>query len=309
MLDRVVPERCAAIVIAAPSDPLRRRFVLELGSLPARGLVDRLVGAEASQVEAPLSQGEVGVVLYAAARLLGEVAGASYQVLTVITTRAALRATLGSGDLAFWPIHFEVAGVEGVARVWLPDEALGRPPLVRPHPRLGTLPLAVRLFRGRARLLASELMTLAPGDAIVLDEVAANGELFAAVEGSTRALFRCCLDGSRVVIQEIIPGREAGSTGGAMSEVDVIEGLERAGDVEVELTVDVARLRLRLADLARLRPGEVLGTAVEVGAHVRLRAGALDIAEGELIDIEGKLGVLVTAVFPSTSDATPPGDQ
>jgi type III secretion system YscQ/HrcQ family protein len=301
MLDRVIPERCLAVLVAAPADPLRRRFVLELGSATARGLVDRLLGAASTYIEAPLSEGELGALLYAAARLVAEAGGGALQVLGVATTREALREALGAGDLAFWPVRFDLDGLEGALRVWLSDESLAGPPRARPPAALAALPLSLHLFRGRARLLVRELTELAPGDAVVLDEATEEGELLGEVEGSRRALLRCRLDHGQVVVQEIISGREAGSPGGTMNEAEVHQGLERAGDVEVELTVDVARLRLRLAELARLCAGEVLGTAVDVGAHVRLRAGELDVAEGELVDVEGKLGVLVTAVFPTAA--------
>ncbi len=310
LLDRVVPERCVAVAIASSDDPLRRRFLVELEAAMARALVDRLLGAaEPTPIEAPLAEGEAGVLLYLAARLLAELGG-SHRVVAVLGSRAGLRKALDEGDLAFWPVRVRVGARSGVAtegtlRVWLSEPSgasVESPPSPSPAPAaLAALPVGLRLFRGRARLRVDELGELDVGDAILFDEAAEEGELFAEVEGSRRALLRCRLDGSNVVVQEIVPGRDAGRRRGgkAMSQADAEGGLALAGDVEVELTVDVARLRLRLGELARIRPGEVLGTGVEVGERVRVRAGELDVAEGELVDVDGKLGVLVTKVFPT----------
>ena len=69
--------------------------------------------------------------------------------------------------------------------------------------------------------------------------------------------------------------------------------LQAAGDVPVELVVELARIELSLSELAALRPGEVLATGRAIGEHVVLRAGERVIARGELVDIEGEVGVRV----------------
>jgi type III secretion system YscQ/HrcQ family protein len=309
LLDRVVPERCVAVAVASPIDPLRRRIVVEIDAAMARALVDRLLGAtEPTAVEAPLGEGEAGMLLYLAARTVAETTRGTYQVVTVLTSRAALRAALDDGDLAFLPVRLEVASTQGMLRVWLPAELPPAEPSARAPVALGSLPISLRLFRGYARLTGDELARLAAGDAVLLDDAVMDGELLAEALGSSRTLLRCRLDGTTVVVQEVVPRRAAGaratsgeSEGNAMSRSEAEMSLERVGDVEVELTVDVARLRLRLGELARIRPGEVLGTVVDVGERVRLRAGELDVAEGELVDVDGKLGVLVTKVFPTST--------
>ncbi|MBC7171357.1 MAG: FliM/FliN family flagellar motor switch protein, partial [Polyangiaceae bacterium] len=284
MLDRVIPERCVAVAIAAPADPLRRRFVVELEPRIARSLVDRLLGvAEPPPVDAPLSEGEAGVLLYLAGALVAALAEGEYHVVGMLTSRASVRAALAEGDLSFWPIRLRIGSVEATLRLWLPEHfpALAVPR--RAPPALAALKLELRLFRGRARLVAHELASAAAGDILLLDEPAPVGELFGEVIGSKRTLLRCELDKDHLIIREVVPGRDAAaSTGKNMSRTEAEEGLARALDAEVELTIDVARVRLRLGELARLRPGEVLGTAVDVGERVLVRAGDLDVAEGEL---------------------------
>lgn len=72
--------------------------------------------------------------------------------------------------------------------------------------------------------------------------------------------------------------------------------LETAGDVPVELVVELARFELPLAELAGLAPGEVLATGRALGERVLLRAGERVVAVGELVEVEGEIGVRVLRV-------------
>ena len=69
--------------------------------------------------------------------------------------------------------------------------------------------------------------------------------------------------------------------------------LTELDDAPIELSVELARFSLRLAEARQLRPGEVIGTGVRLGEHVRLRAGDAVVAEGELVDVEGEVGVRI----------------
>jgi type III secretion system YscQ/HrcQ family protein len=74
-----------------------------------------------------------------------------------------------------------------------------------------------------------------------------------------------------------------------------------AVDAPIELQVEVARFSLTLAELQRLRPGDVLATGRRIGEHVKLRIAGQAFAEGELVDIEGELGVrILTFNAPGT---------
>ena len=75
------------------------------------------------------------------------------------------------------------------------------------------------------------------------------------------------------------------------------EALVRAaGDAPIDLVVELARIRIPLAELAALRPGEVLATGRALGERVTLRAGDRAIALGELVEIEGEIGVRVLSL-------------
>ena len=56
------------------------------------------------------------------------------------------------------------------------------------------------------------------------------------------------------------------------------------------------RLEVTLADIARLEPGAALPLAVDRRGIVTLRIGERAVARGELVDIEGAVGVRILSV-------------
>ncbi len=59
------------------------------------------------------------------------------------------------------------------------------------------------------------------------------------------------------------------------------------------LEVELCRVELPLAELARLAPGAVLPLAIDRRGRVTLRAGEQAVARGELVEVDGALGVRV----------------
>ena len=68
-------------------------------------------------------------------------------------------------------------------------------------------------------------------------------------------------------------------------------------DLPVTLVVELGRASLPLARLADLRPGDL----VELNRHARdpvdLTSDGRPVARGELVEVDGTLGVRVTKVF------------
>ena len=73
----------------------------------------------------------------------------------------------------------------------------------------------------------------------------------------------------------------------------VAAGLAAVGDAPVQVSLEIARFTLALDEVARLAPGEVVGAGVQVGDEVRLRAGDRVLAVGDLVDIDGQIGVRI----------------
>jgi type III secretion system YscQ/HrcQ family protein len=64
-------------------------------------------------------------------------------------------------------------------------------------------------------------------------------------------------------------------------------------NASVSLEAVVGRVQLSVDRLARLKPGEVLVCDGPVGQPVDLVANGTTVASGELVDIEGRLGVRI----------------
>ena len=72
--------------------------------------------------------------------------------------------------------------------------------------------------------------------------------------------------------------------------------------VEVELSAEVGRLTLTLAQLRQLGEGQILEFSTPVEAPVALAVGGKAVACGELIDVGGRVGVRITSMIPSPAN-------
>ena len=70
-------------------------------------------------------------------------------------------------------------------------------------------------------------------------------------------------------------------------------------DVPVQVSVEVGTVTLRAREWAAVRPGDVLTTGRRIAERVVLRVGGVAVASGELVDVEGELGVRIHEVFGS----------
>jgi type III secretion system YscQ/HrcQ family protein len=68
------------------------------------------------------------------------------------------------------------------------------------------------------------------------------------------------------------------------------------GETPVLVRLELGALEMSAAEWAALRPGDVLATGRRLDEVVTLRTGGREIARGELVEIEGELGVRITQV-------------
>ena len=87
---------------------------------------------------------------------------------------------------------------------------------------------------------------------------------------------------------------EPADQGGAVGNLDLLR------DIELTVTVEVGRARLRVRDLLALHEGSIVELDRPVGSPVDLLANGRAIARGEIVLVEDQLGIRVTAF---TSDA------
>ncbi|GAB4198807.1 MAG: hypothetical protein OHK0013_08360 [Sandaracinaceae bacterium] len=297
-------EALAPTLVAVVGVVREGRWALELSPSLALALVDRVLGGDGEPAPVPglLDAVERGVLAYLAARVgLGE-------VLDVVTTREGLVAWVGDEGAAAWSLAVTVGAHHGDARLFWPARtlrALAHAPPEGPIPGwVAEVPLSLALRIARARLEAQQLEALEPGDVLVPDELTywpdreALRTAWLEVEG-WRARVERAVEGWRVLAIERGAVRTRASAqmeGVGMREpVDEELGVS-VSEVPVEITVELGRLELRVRELAALVPGRIVSARVPVGGAVTLRAGDRAIATGELVDLDGELGVRIVAV-------------
>lgn len=69
-------------------------------------------------------------------------------------------------------------------------------------------------------------------------------------------------------------------------------------EAPVVVRVELGTVSMKARDWASLKPGDVIETGRRIGQPVALRAGGRLLAHGELVNIEGELGVRVTQILP-----------
>jgi flagellar motor switch/type III secretory pathway protein FliN len=307
-------EAAGDVVLGLSRGAVEGRLVID-GALARRALALAL-GVEA-RPGAPLARlglAERGVVAGLVASVL-HATDAPFSVALV-----APGAVEGEGGVAL-AMRVAVGGASGWARVELPArwlEALA--PSVATG-GLAALEVEARVELARTRLPAGALAGLVGGDAVVFDgEPAFRGDACAVrvMVGAHAAWARIAEDG-RVALEEGLrpipaPGARGGLVDGRGPEEVTME--ERSGDETTTRTVDVAavlasapievvaelgRVVLRGEEVAGLGPGSVLSLGRIGASPVSLRVGGEVWAEGELVDVDGELGVRVTALRRSSS--------
>jgi type III secretion protein Q len=127
---------------------------------------------------------------------------------------------------------------------------------------------------GGAPLAPEELDALAPGDVILLDPAGATRDAVV-LPGGARIAGRL-VDGA-LTVEEVVMN-------------------ERTAQLPVRLEVELARVEVPLAEIARLEPGSALPLALDRRGLVTLRVGERAVARGELVDVDGAVGVRILSL-------------
>jgi flagellar motor switch/type III secretory pathway protein FliN len=180
--------------------------------------------------------------------------------------------------------------------------------------RAAALPLVARIELARTELPTSSLLGLASGDALVFDGTSASGypadgpwDGRLAI-GPFIAPLRIDPDGALEVAGDFqmigAPARAAIIDKERV--MDVTGPTEKLSTVlaaaPIEVVAELGRITLRGDEVLGLAPGVVLTVAVDRRHAIALRVGGQIWAEGELVAVDGELGVRVTRVV-SGSDA------
>ena len=279
-------------------------------------LVDRALGGTVGEFGALRrpNAAERAVLALLVARVLSaaQTCLPAIRVLGVAADPAAVGTALGGDDR---PVHvFELAfwgeGAVGLVRVLVPEALVARAPppaSVAPTPaslsRLDALGLraGLRAIAGRTHLAAKDLAGVEPGDVVLCDEATARpgkggvvGRIGLRLPRGRRPRFLCRLDAARLIVEDVDRTEETSMQGIAKGSVGDAGAL--LSEIPVEVVIEVGRVEVSAREVVEIGVGDTLVLDRRPGDPVELRAGDRLLGRGELVDVDGKIGVHVLEV-------------
>lgn len=170
--------------------------------------------------------------------------------------------------------------------------------------QLGELTLRLPLVVGTVALDRQELLGLELGGALLLGEGASidvNGQGYGVLvapssERGIRAAFQA--DG-RLVLGEaaearlsVEPAKPTTNDGETLTDVLL--------ETPVVVRVELGAVSMSARDWARLGPGDVIETGQRIAEPVVLRIAGREVARGELVNVDGQVGVRIQKLFEGT---------
>lgn len=275
----------------------------------ALALASRALGGDTDDTSTALTPAREGALLTLVARAATlAFAPEAPPVVRAVTDdlRGALDAVGEPDALVAWPWRITAGDLVGEVTVLVSQRSLVRvDDRVRPDvlARLGEVPVEVAVIAGHAVWSAQDVASLRAGDTLVLDRVARRG---GALTG--RVIVAAGVRGELSVEAELTGTRALRVAGALRSreshavstrDGDAREGAnertvpraEALGALSVEVSVEVARTTVELAEVAAWRAGEVVTFGRPLGEAVTVHVSGRPVARGELVDVDGEVGV------------------
>lgn len=306
---RGIPSGAGVLVAAADAPHVERAFLIEADLALIAAAVARVTKRKPPRVldgaasASAAAAGALGAIVVAALRRAHR--GRALRVLAAgpATALEADLARLGQ-DLLAVTLTVLVDDDAFEARVIVPRSAtLAGPPFpwgAAALASLGAVSLAVPVVAHALRTTAADLASLQPGDALLLDgwplvrDAAGGfaGPVLLAAPASTVGVVADLAEGGRVMLRgEAVPLCAAEAEMG-----DAVDGgglIEAIGEVPVVLRVELGEARMAARDWAALGRGDVIALGRRVGESVLLRVGGVPVARGDLVEIDGEVGVRI----------------
>ncbi len=218
----------------------------------------------------------------------------------------------GPQALDLWRPSPRTVACEGILQ--LDDEALaftalvdplGRPTAARPFGRatlrsLGDIPLALRIDAGAAAFERTVLASLRPGDAFLPGPSLSvrqgsgglEGDVTLCPPGATSGLPAKLIGDRRIVLGEgtMTVDAEQPAVAGADGADPAAQVL---GEAPVLVRIEVGQVSMTAREWAAMGTGAVVSTGLRLAERVTLRIAGREVGRGELVDIDGELGVRI----------------
>ena len=286
-----------------------RRLFVTLESSAATSLCRRLLGGgEEMAAPRPLTPAEEGAIAFlalvfaeAACRDTDDSAGeqAARQLFVHGVTEEVQRVVSLLQDP--WgvtiEVHAQIGDLTFPMHVIVPESLVMAPPRSSRQgiARIESCVFSLRVVLGRGTLPAEQVAALGEGDVVLLDGMSlhpARGGRAWLWCGGLEVPLDVGTDGTARVAGEAseVPHRRKENMAENES-VAVDEG--RLAALEVEVVAEMGRVVLSGREIARLTTGSVVQLGRPLGGPVDLVAGGKLIARGELVDVEGEIGVRI----------------
>ena len=205
--------------------------------------------------------------------------------------RLQLDATLHIGTTAY-PL------VLGFVLNWLPER-----PSAAELSALGPIELSLPLVIGETRLLREQLARIAPGTALVTgsglwvdDSLVGHAALIAPLADSGKPVQ--LQPGGKIVLGEgSVTLNHDNPNSTQTSDTHSADLTDTLFEAPVVVRVELGTVSLPARQWAQLRPGDIVETSQPLGAEVTLRVAGQALAKGELLNVEGELGVRITKML------------
>jgi flagellar motor switch/type III secretory pathway protein FliN len=171
---------------------------------------------------------------------------------------------------------------------------------------LGALPLRLPVVACTFSAAAAEVASLRAGDVVVpaewpltharaREDWCLEGRVVLAAPAAHHGVAAALVADGRLVLRgetAALPGAPA--TGAPMDdESDTTDLIEAIGDVPVVVRVEIGEAVMPAREWAALGPGDVVTVGRRLGDAVVLRVGGVPIARGELVDVDGEIGIRI----------------
>ena len=291
-------------VLFGDADGAEPRFLVEaetalavalVGGALKQGRVPRVV--DAGRPPSPKLAGALAAVLLSALRRAH--GDTPVRVLEAGPASTVVRALAASGSLLVASLSVLVGDDAFLGKIAVPaGSALGPPPPpweARLLASLGDAPLALPIVASASIASRESITLLSPGDAWMpghwplqrTSSGALHGPVTLAAPTSDRGVRATLGIDGRLVLR----GEEE-ELGMADENAALVENL---GEVPVVVRVEIGSAQMRAREWAELRTGDVFALGRRIAEPVTLRVGGVEVARGELIEIDGEVGVRIVS--------------
>jgi type III secretion system YscQ/HrcQ family protein len=306
---RELPERVGAGVLVRLVGPAHRGGVVVIDPGLAPRLARRTLGVESIEPGIPraLTAAEQGAIAFLVAALID---GAPLRVEGVVDRLDAVRHLLPDAWILALEARLETPVGAGWARLLVPDRLRLAAPLAhRPEVllarsrRLSHARVSLRLEVGRTRVARRELASLGAGDVVLFDRFGPRPPFGGPTHlclGAGR--FRATLGGDGLtLLGPFEPGApvmdDTDTLDPTAAPIDPASTDALLREMPVEVVCELGRVSMTGRELLELRPGAVIPVGRPLAGPVDLTVGGRVVARGELVDVEGEIGVRVTPVI------------